>query len=291
MYFALARRSSAEPPTSRVEYLMFVLSFRTSITPATSMQPVPTSMVEKPQPKIVPRFKIMAPAWWREEHPDDMFGAHPEANFKYYHAVESFCSPLWRREAAERLRALIGHVEAKYGANIVGYHPCPSHEEEWFWPGAIGLPDRSGYGPREVAAWRQWLKRKYGTDNALQKAWAQPAVTLETAEVPPPKRYAECDADGLFLSTTTSRDIIDHNEFLSDMMSDVLLEFAHTVREMCGKKRLFLAFYGYCLETAPSYHQPGVADLLLGAVGRRRRARHEHGRKRCEGWQTVDHGG
>ena len=219
-----------------------------------------------PNAKIVPRFKVLAPSWWREEHPDDMFGADPNANFKYNHAVESFCSELWRREAKERIRALIEHVEEKYGANIVGYHPCPSHEEEWFWPGAIGLPDRSGYGPREIAAWRQWLKRKYGTDNALQLAWAQPTVTLETAEVPPPKRYAECDADGIFLSTATSRDIIDHNEFLSDMMSDVLLEFAHTVREVCGKKRLVLAFYGYCLETAPSYHQPGVGHDCLKKV-------------------------
>ena len=37
---------------------MFGLSFRISITPAMSMHPVPTSIVEKPQPKIVPRFGI-----------------------------------------------------------------------------------------------------------------------------------------------------------------------------------------------------------------------------------------
>ena len=72
-----------------------------------------------PNAKIVPRFKVLAPAWWREEHPDDMFGADPKANFKYHLAVESFCSELWRREAEERIRALIEHVEAKYGANIM----------------------------------------------------------------------------------------------------------------------------------------------------------------------------
>jgi len=62
-----------------------------------------------------------------------------------------------------------GEPVVKYGEHIVGYHPCPSREEEYFWPGSMATPDFCGYGPREVAAWRAWLARKYGSDAALNE--------------------------------------------------------------------------------------------------------------------------
>ena len=218
-----------------------------------------------PEAKIVPRFEVTAPAWWYEAHPDDLFGYHPGAQFPQ-RPIESFCSPLWRREALEHLRMLVNHLEEKYGEHIVGYHPCPSREEEYFWPGSMATPDFCGYGPREVAAWRAWLARKYGSDAALKQAWSTSEVTLETAQVPSPERYATCDAVGVFLRPATCRDLIDHNEFLSDEMADVLLEFAHAIRELCGKNRLTVAFYGYLLETAAAYHQPAIGHDALERV-------------------------
>ncbi|MBO4618570.1 MAG: beta-galactosidase [Victivallales bacterium] len=218
-----------------------------------------------PDAKIVPRFEVKAPQWWHEAHPDDMFGFAPDAHFPH-RPVESFCSPLWRQEAKERIRKLVMHIEEKFGANIVGYHPCPSFCEEWFWEGAIDSPDRGGYGLCEVFAWREWLARKYQTDEALQAAWGTSDVTLATASVPPPERYVNCLTDGIFLLPSANRDLIDHNDFLSDAMADVLLEFAHTIRELCGQTRLTVAFYGYSLETAPNFHQPAIGHDCLAKV-------------------------
>lgn len=218
-----------------------------------------------PSALIVPRFEVIPPSWWYAEHPEELFCFQENAQFPH-HVVESFCSPLWQQEATAHIRMLIAHLEEKYGEHLIGYHPCPNFLEEWFWEGAMESPDRGGYGPREVAAWREWLKRKYVTDEALQSAWHQPEVTLSTAEVPSPERHAICDAEGVFLNPMTCRDIIDHNDFLGDAMADVLLMFAHTVREMCGNTRLVLAFYGYHLETAANFRQCAIGHDQLARV-------------------------
>ena len=167
-------------------------------------------LAANPNAKVVPRFEIAAPQWWYAEHPDDLFGFQPNAQSQH-RPIESFCSPLWRREANGRLCALIAHLEEKYGANIIGYHPCPSREEEFFWPGSMESPDRIAYGSCEVAAFREWLKRKYGTDERLQTAWKTTEVTLDNAQPPLPERFMTCEANGVFLNPKSCRDIIDHN--------------------------------------------------------------------------------
>ncbi|NQT20218.1 MAG: hypothetical protein HQ592_10980 [Planctomycetes bacterium] len=41
-------------------------------------------------------------------------------------------SPEYPRDAAERLAALVSHLEEKFGGSMAGYHPCGQNAGEWF---------------------------------------------------------------------------------------------------------------------------------------------------------------
>ncbi len=60
----------------------------------------------------------------------------------------------------------------------------------WEWNLHMVAPD---HGQRGIQGFRRYLREKYGSDKALQAAWADPSVTLRTAL--PPREYARMDLD------------------------------------------------------------------------------------------------
>ena len=59
------------------------------------------------------------PAWWRRAHPDDVmvWDMGPQKHIGFVVA-----SPEYRRDAAERLAALVSHLEEKFG-DVVSQRP------------------------------------------------------------------------------------------------------------------------------------------------------------------------
>ena len=83
-------------------------------------------------------------------------------------------SPEYRRDAAERLAALVDHLEEKFGPHVAGYHPCGQNTGEWFYQETWGHGAQR-LRPGRPAAWREWLKRALCDDAALQRGLARPA--------------------------------------------------------------------------------------------------------------------
>lgn len=100
---------------------------------------------------------------------------------------------------------------------------------------------------RAEQAWRQWLKSQYATDEALQRAWGNPAVRLSTVTLPTPRRRRS-QPSGLLHRPRSEQDLIDFAEFQQDMMADCVCHFAKTVREVTGGRKLVIFFYGYTFE-------------------------------------------
>ncbi|HID75577.1 MAG TPA: hypothetical protein EYP56_06220, partial [Planctomycetaceae bacterium] len=136
-----------------------------------------------PQALLLPRIPMDPPGWWRRAHPDDCMVWDRDEPTRRPAVV---ASPRYRQEAAERLRALVRHLEEKLGPHIAGYHPCGQNTGEWFYQDTWRAP-LNGYSPASRRAWRRWLKERYGSDAALQAAWRDSTVTCETAEVPSPE--------------------------------------------------------------------------------------------------------
>jgi len=213
-----------------------------------------TVLDANPQALLVPRIGMEPPAWWREAHPDDMM-AWDQGPQQHPGAVVA--SPEYRRAAAERLAALIAHLEERFGDRTAGYHPCGQNTGEWFYQETWG-PALNGYAPGDLRAWRRWLTERYATDAALQAAWCDPQVTLAAVAVPPPAERRAAPA-GIFHDPQAGRSLIDFAEFQQQMMADCVCELAHAARQASGGRKLVVFFYGYVFEFGAIRNGPATA--------------------------------
>lgn len=206
-----------------------------------------------PRALLIPRIGMDPPAWWCQANAGDVMrwedGAH--GNF----GVPA--SPRYRRDACARLEALVRHLEAAFGGHVAGYHPGGQNTAEWFYEGTWKRP-LNGYAPADLAAWRLWLRARYGSDAALQQAWNQDGATLESAPVPTPEeRHAA--PNGLFRDPKSERHLIDWAEFQQQAMAGCVTELAHAARTASGGRKLVLFFYGYSFEFAPVANGPSTS--------------------------------
>ena len=126
--------------------------------------------------------------YWIKHHPDELVGFAKSFGNKKIHPfwnsdpAPSFASKAYRAEIARVMKLLANYCKKQpWGRRIVavrtGYGPS---NDGMPW-GCNCMPDT---GKRMTEAFRRYLKEKYRTDAALQKAWADPSVTIENALVP-----------------------------------------------------------------------------------------------------------
>lgn len=201
---------------------------------------------------LLPRIPMDPPDWWRAAHPDEVMQWDDGRRDK---AVVA--SPVYRREAAERLSALVVHLEEKFGGQIAGYHPAGQNTGEWFYESTWKQP-LNGYAPADRAAWRHWLKERYRTDDALRRAWNDAGAALAAAEVPPPNGRRAAPA-GIFHDPEKERVLIDWAEFQQQAMAECVCELAHAAREASHGRKLVVFFYGYVFELAGMTNGPATS--------------------------------
>ncbi|MGO8929285.1 MAG: beta-galactosidase [Limisphaerales bacterium] len=198
-----------------------------------------------PRALLLPRFGADPPGWWRKAHPDDVMTW--EDGSQQQQAVVA--SPLYRRDAAARVAALVEHLESKFGEHMAGYHPCGQNTGEWFyqdtWENRL-----NGYATADTKGWRAWLRGRYGGDSALQAAWHDPAATLNGAAVSTPAQR-RASPTGILRDPVNQKPLIDFAEFQQQAMADLVCELAHAARQASHGRKLVLFFYGYVFEFGP----------------------------------------
>ena len=202
-------------------------------------------LLANPRALLLPRFGADPPDWWRKARPDEVMTW--EDGSQQHHAVVA--SPLYRRDAAARVAALVEHLESKFGEHMAGYHPCGQNTGEWFyqdtWENRL-----NGYAPADTNGWRAWLRSRYGSDAALQAAWRDRAETLNGAAVPTPAQRL-ASPTGILRDSASQKPLIDFAEFQQQAMADLVCELAHAVRQASHGRKLVLFFYGYVFEFGP----------------------------------------
>lgn len=121
-----------------------------------------------------------------------------------------------------------GHDRRVVGCHLAGGHDGQFYTGRW-----------ADYSPAAKTAFREWLTARYGSSEALAKAWNQPGVTLETVELP---EWIEESKDGYFLSPSKHQPIIDHRQFTNEQGTRIMEGFARTVKESLGKRVFALAW-------------------------------------------------
>ncbi|NOY81366.1 MAG: hypothetical protein GXP31_10225 [Kiritimatiellaeota bacterium] len=194
--------------------------------------------------------------WWLKQHPEahvrledgsDVVGAYKSTRSQW----PSMSSPLWRTTYARVLRELTRHLrQTPFSSRIIGIQPCAGITWEWFhWGAQSGdLVDYSEAGQRDF---RRWLRDKYGTDAALQAAWARKDVTLDTARVP---RTAARKSPqlGMFFDPVGQRDVIDYNRYQHDVVADNIRLLYGVLKQESAGRLLCGTYYGYVMYLAES---------------------------------------
>ena len=192
------------------------------------------------------------PNWsWREwkQMPEEEFERFADGS----KGTLSIGSESFRKGSNEELAQLVAHYEAsEYGVRIIAWQPGgPSHEMFPLHYREKG-PDYSSANQR---GFREWLKRKYQTNDAIRKAWSQPEVTLEDAAIPEfePERFPmRMGAGGspvqVFYEIPDEQDWIDFSAYASDIAADRIIEWARIVKERTQGRKLTAFFYGYTFD-------------------------------------------
>lgn len=214
-----------------------------------------------PNAKLWPRISADAPSWWIKANRDHVM---KNSDGSYNNRYASVSSRKYRKDANTALRLFIEYCEKNYPNNMSGYMPTGANTGEWFY-GGTWLPLYSGYDAATLKAWRKWLGKKYGSDDALRTAWNNADAKISAAEVP---TVAEREGDGSYLQDVSIRqNVVDFNEFLQDEMVGLLASFGKTIRK-AAPRRLSIFFYGYgcefsCVRNGPAFSgHYGLKKLL-----------------------------
>ena len=190
-----------------------------------------------------------AQAWWMKQH--------PEAHCRYEDGNDilndyksskglrpAYASKVWRETYADVIRRFIRHIKSTpYAERIVGFHSINGISAEWFHWGSQSrnFVDYSDAGREDF---RRWLKAKYGTDAALQKAWGRADVTFANAAIPTGDERRN-SANGIYFDPKTQMNVLDYNDYQHDNCIETINYFNRVIKEETDGRVICGTYYGY----------------------------------------------
>lgn len=184
--------------------------------------------------------------WWHELYPEECEIVSDGARHR-----QSFASTIWREQAKDFLRTYIAHLQ-KIGIadRVVSYQVGAGHTGEWV-KGKLSMYDLTGdYSAPMRRRFRSWLRERYQDDeSALRRAWNNPQVTFDTAEVPSAAEQFR-SKHFVFRDPKLEQNVIDYYTCLADLCGGLVVDYCRTVKEATAGKSLAGAFFGYLMELA-----------------------------------------
>ncbi len=215
---------------------------------------------------VMVNIGMFAPKWWLEQNPDHRAQAH---NGSSYIALDdvSLASEKFRQEAGEVLRQLIAHMkEQNYYNRVFGLKISGGQSYEWMHLGT-GSDQGPDYSAVSQEGFRTYLKNKYGTDAALQAAWGNGQVTLETAAAPGWEE--RCASSNVYVGDvdtgSLSRNIVDWNLWLGEASADSFLYYCQIAKEETDNQIIVGGYNGY-LWTSNTHDSQGKAHTAMDRV-------------------------
>lgn len=221
-----------------------------------------------PEAGVIFRFHLRAPTWWLHQHPEEWVayadtGYAEEQQYGLLRIIEhdnnpvrrvSMASRKWRRAVTEQFARFLNELAATPEGNaLVGIQVANGVYGEWHnWGFFENEPDIS---EPMTAAFRDWLRDKYGTDTALRTAWNNREASFENVKAPGMDKRA---TSGIFRDLETEREIIDFFACMHQTVADNIIHFAETLKANWPRPIIAGTFYGYFFSTfgrqAPGGH-------------------------------------
>ncbi|HEV7301692.1 MAG TPA: hypothetical protein VGN72_20305 [Tepidisphaeraceae bacterium] len=214
-----------------------------------------------PTAAVFLRLHVRPPKWWMLRHPEEnttYFDSDslPDLDGGFYRLIEedaanpsrtSLASQKWRDECQPIVRRFCQEFsQMPEGNALAGVQVAGGVYGEWHYWGFIGHePDASVPMQRHF---RTWLQNKYANSSALQKAWNDPDITLESATVPD-KAARQHTSDGVFRDPQLKMRVVDYYRCQHECVADCIILFARTIKESWPRPIVTGAFYGYFFST------------------------------------------
>lgn len=225
-----------------------------------------------PNARLIVDFDCrLPPRWWMDKHPeeltvyladklpdDDGYGDECRTQRR----VPSAASILYRNDVFDFLKAVVSYIESKpWASRVFGYRFDMGVYLEWHYYGMSShVPDNSA--PMQ-ARLRKMLREKYHTDEALQNAWNDSAVTLDTAELASLEQRTTPHAGTQYDPIQDAR-TLDSLECINLATVEFMLDGDHVIKEACNRRCLVGNFYGYFFNmTFPSVGQHPYLQRVL----------------------------
>ncbi len=134
----------------------------------------------------------------------------------------------YRRDAGEALRQLLEELaNSPEGDSLYTLFICGGEWGEWFYPAFEFEPDT---GPAMTSHFRNWLREKYHTDEALRLAWNDESVSIAEAEVPDLEKRHKT-ASRMFRDPQHERQTIDYYQCHQAVMAETPLYFCKIAKQ------------------------------------------------------------
>ncbi|MBN2289696.1 MAG: beta-galactosidase [Candidatus Glassbacteria bacterium] len=189
-----------------------------------------------------------------------------------------FClaSRKWRQKAGEALTDFALKVgRSDFGHRVAGYFLTASETEEWYYTVRYDRRYHAhDFSKPMLEYFREFLRRKYGTDQALASAWNNDVRGFDSVRVPQlAERSLYTGVGEILLRRFESKSHFgtlanpDFSEFESDYyravnhsVAEAIVSFCARLKELSGGRMLTGAFYGS--QSCVVYHEMGVSAAV-----------------------------
>ncbi len=157
-----------------------------------------TLLSQVPDAYIIVRIGLHPPVDWMEENLDELItyqdGSHePSILSSEVHRDEipgmySFASDKWKAAAGKALQDFCDAIDRlPFADRVIGYFLAAGGTSEWYLVNAICDRGKNKYGdfsPAFRKAYGSFLKKRYGTEESLCKAWKRQDASFENPLIP-----------------------------------------------------------------------------------------------------------
>ena len=188
---------------------------------------------QNPDSYIILLLQLDGSYWWVRTHPDAAGDASVEKpDDLRREMIPDYLSKEWVRDSRKLIRQLVAHVQtSSYKDAVVGYELFNGESLDCNFEVNMRTP-------RALERFRDLLKNRYDTDAALQAAWKEPSVSLETAmpykglggnpwKLWPPEEKS----DMIIIAPAEQRQLIDSRDYYTWAYWQVIGNFAKAVKE------------------------------------------------------------
>lgn len=203
-----------------------------------------------PLAQFLVEVNLNPPPTWMRTHGGDVVHVDGEA-----HIYPSMGSRIWLQSAQQALTALAGKLaESPYEHQVEGYLLAALEDGRW--------QRSAGYdaSPANREAFRAWLGRRYGSDDALAEAWGRPGLTFETVDIPAPPE--ETGPMQVFFDLESERDQVDFLRFVSESTADNIAALSAHLKAIHAEPTRVFAHYGHSFELTAN----DAGHFALGAI-------------------------